>query len=281
VGENGNVYLAVSDERQIDILERIGDGDYKLRSRLYSPESDPVTGKALGRTMVWADENGDGDVQPDEEKSTGQVWTISANMILQDLTLSAYAASGEGRVLKVQSWSSCGAPRYDFAKATPWTERVWPSADYRCALSSSVENDGQRQLICRAFPDAAERWQIMFKGDANLESGAALLPAPVGNVWLLQRVKDEAREWMLINEDGFEISRLFAADEKSARWPKAAAPGADLSNAVVKYPGRLTQGADGKLYLQAGDSAYWNLEVTGLDKVRALPGGTVTIPASR
>jgi hypothetical protein len=281
VGENGSAYLAVSDERQIDILERIGDGDYKLRSRLYAPESDPVTGKALGKTIVWADENGDGDVQPGEEKPTGQVWTIPANMILQDLTLSAYATGGEGRVLKVQSWSPCGAPRYDFAQVTKWAERVWPSADYRYALSSSHAANESHQLVCRTFPDGAERWKIAFTGETHLVSGPALLPAPVGNVWLMHRAKNGTAEWTLINEDGFEVSHLFAADEKSVRWPKVATPGADLSNATVKYPGRLAQGADGKLYLQAGDSAYWNLEVTGLDKVRALAGGSVTIPASR
>lgn len=293
VGENGHVYLAISDERNLDILERLGDGDYKLRSRIYWPETDPVTGKASGKTFAWADENDDGEVQPEEEKSIEEEWKLSAGMVLQDLTVAAFVPGSGGRVIKVQSWSSCGAPRYDLAKSTKWPERVWPGADYRCALDVPNAVGAEPQpLVCRSYPDGSERWKMALSESVSVESGAALLPAPIGNVWLLHRAsggpsdgtekkRPGVEKWTLVNEDGFEIARLFAPDEKSVRWPQAAVPGADLSNATVRYPGRLTQGADGKLYLQAGDSAYWNLEVTGLDKVRALAGGQVVVPGKK
>ena len=37
------------------------------------------------------------------------------------------------------------------------------------------------------------------------------------------------------------------------------------------FGGTITLADDGKLYIQAGKTAYWNLEVTGLDTVRAIP----------
>src|SRR4051794_18591500 len=39
------------------------------------------------------------------------------------------------------------------------------------------------------------------------------------------------------------------------------------------FGGSIAQGPDGKLYLQAGKTAYWNLEVTGLETVRKVGDG--------
>lgn len=45
------------------------------------------------------------------------------------------------------------------------------------------------------------------------------------------------------------------------------------------FGGSIAYGKDGKLYIQSGKTAFWNLEVTGLDTVRALPGGSLTLTA--
>jgi len=88
----------------------------------------------------------------------------------------------------------------------------------------------------------------------------------------------------MVTEDGFNLANFFNADPKKVHWPKLAVPGADMTNAQmpdVPCDAVLTQGADGKLYLQTGHSAYWNLEIAGLDKVKALPGGKITVPAAK
>jgi hypothetical protein len=35
------------------------------------------------------------------------------------------------------------------------------------------------------------------------------------------------------------------------------------------------------VYVEAGRDAYWNLELTGLEKVKALSGGKLTVPAAK
>ena len=173
--------------------------------------------------------------------------------------------------------------------------RVWLSADRRLAIDpKETSDDGVLKLVCCRMTEGGELWSMMVPHNTSFHTGTAMLPAPLGNVWLtvemrrtevsLAGPKVEIREkgvetWNLINEDGFVVARLFAPDVKKIQWPKAAIPGADMSNAVSINPGCLTHAADGKLYLQAGDSAAWNLEVTGLDKVRALPGGRIVVPA--
>jgi hypothetical protein len=46
------------------------------------------------------------------------------------------------------------------------------------------------------------------------------------------------------------------------------------------FGGSATVAKDGKLYLQAGKTGFWNVVVDGLERVQALTGGSVTIAAS-
>jgi hypothetical protein len=43
------------------------------------------------------------------------------------------------------------------------------------------------------------------------------------------------------------------------------------------FGGSIAQGTDGKLYVQAGKTAFWNLEVTGLETVSAVAGSLVKV----
>jgi hypothetical protein len=45
------------------------------------------------------------------------------------------------------------------------------------------------------------------------------------------------------------------------------------------FGGSITLAKDGKLYLQAGKTAFWNIEVVGLETVKALKGGTIQVTA--
>jgi hypothetical protein len=295
MGENGNVYLVAAEESGVEIYERVGDGDYKLRARLYSDRTDPAV---KPRTYAWADENGDGVVQAGEQTSTEGDLEIPASAFLQDLTVCAVTRpGGEGRIFKVESWSPCGAPRYNLAKSVKAEGRVSLSADHRLALEILDYSDKRSGSLisCRNFDDGRELWRIPARGGVSLHPGSALLAEPVGNVWLCDSGKaangvasgkkasdSDVANWTLVNQDGFTLARLFAPDAKKVQWPKAAVVGADMSNAITHgETSRLTQAADGKLYLQAGDAAVWNLEVTGLEKVRALVGGQIAVPAPK
>ena len=41
----------------------------------------------------------------------------------------------------------------------------------------------------------------------------------------------------------------------------------------------MTQARDGKVYVQAGAHSLWNVELLGLDRIAAIPGGQVTVSA--
>jgi len=91
-------------------------------------------------------------------------------------------------------------------------------------------------------------------------------------------------EWHILTQDGYYLTRLFEPDPMKYQWPKAV-PGASLDSAPCgmggeDFGGSLTQGVDGHLYLQSGKTGFWNEEVVGLDTVKALPGGKLTIAAA-
>jgi len=281
VGENGRAYLAVDEaDGLLSIFERVGEGDYRLRTQVHPADANgaPVAEEAAVQTILWSDENDDGVAQAGERQALPEVLRFPAAATLQDLTLTANSRTAQSRMFPVQGWTPGGAPRYDLS-AGKSIGGGQLSADGRLLLASTaaVKTPG---VACRVVGESQPRWTVPV--DAVVEpaiiAGVAKFAEPIGNLWLLSR---ESAPWMLLNEDGFEIARFFAQDARNVSWPKAAKPGAEMSRAPAGRNGGLTQAADGKLYLQAGESAAWNLEVTGLEKVRALPGGKITVPAPK
>ncbi|MDQ2686858.1 MAG: hypothetical protein M3Y28_03220, partial [Armatimonadota bacterium] len=108
--------------------------------------------------------------------------------------------------------------------------------------------------------------------------GAATLPAPIGGIWV---IPTNVSEWHILTSDGFYLTHLFQPDPLKYQFPAEAVPGADMTDAPPgaggeDFGGSIAQGTDGKLYVQAGKTGYWNLEVTGLESTRTLPGGHFT-----
>ena len=109
--------------------------------------------------------------------------------------------------------------------------------------------------------------------------GAAKLPPPVGNVWVVPTNKGE---WHVLTEKGFYLTRLFEGDPMKNVYPEQAVPGAILDTCPPgageeAFGGSITQGTDGKLSVQGGHVSFWNVEVVGLDTLRPLPGGKVSL----
>jgi len=291
VGENGHAYLVVREQHEarcpVSIFERVGDGEYHLRTRIFDADKDgeEVTSPdGATQTMIWSDENGDGQSQRDEMHVAPGVVAIRVEATAQDLTLQAEQSGTEATywLLKVKSWTACGAPRYEFAEPHKAPEVGPASADGRLILAS-VPTDAGGPLSCREVATGRELWR---RAVTNGEHGEALplcsahLDDPIRNVWLV-KVKDGT--WHLVNEDGFDVAQFLESDAAKIAYPARALPGADMTHA--KMPDfdaqTMAQAVDGKLYLQAGESAYWNLEVTGLEKVKALPGGKISVPAAK
>jgi hypothetical protein len=120
----------------------------------------------------------------------------------------------------------------------------------------------------------------MIRGAFDV-AGVAKLPAPIGGIFV---IPTNVGEWHVLTQSGFYLTRLFQGDPLKVRWPAQAVPGADMSDAPPglggeDFGGSIAQGPDGTLHVQAGKTGFWNLDVTGLESVRGLRGGTVTIGA--
>jgi hypothetical protein len=292
VGENGRAYLVtLHREREfpsaVSIFERLGDGDYKVRARIYWADKNGAEVmpflEGATETVIWSDENGDGEKQANERHTYPGVLVVQTAATTQDLTLQVEKPGDEAAywLLKVASWTACGAPRYEFSapKKGPGLGAV--SADARLMLAHQAANHGPI-LSCSEVTTERELWKLSVNDDGHRDAlplCSARLAEPIGNVWL---AAVDGGVWHLINEDGFDLAQLFETDSSKIRWPKEARPDADMTHAAKPPAGEYTmaQGIDGKLYLQAGDSAYWNLEITGLEKVKPLPGGKITVPQS-
>ena len=111
--------------------------------------------------------------------------------------------------------------------------------------------------------------------------GNAALPKPVGGIWA---INGNIGEWHVLTEDGFYLTRLFQGDRFKTQWPDQAVPGAILDNVPPglggeDFGGSMRQGKDGKVYVQAGKTGLWNVEVTGLETIQEIPGGKVAMGA--
>jgi outer membrane protein assembly factor BamB len=304
VGSNGRVYLAVAGNwlytvGPLRIYERIGDADYRLRTSIVyvdgAGNEAPPAGVKPGsskRTLVWADENGDGQRQPEEITGADGELRFSAwyMNIAPDLTL----YSGD-RQFKVTGFTSCGAPKYDLTKPIRMPAPGLGSADGQFVLQPGDYGVDHGTLNCYDIASGKKIWTCpdTFNGVHGSHNapptetglirgsygpcGTVKLPQPIGNVWVLPT---NVGEWHVLTERGFYLTRFFEGDAMKVAWPEKAQPGVSLDHSPPgqggeDFGGSVTLGHNGKLYLQAGKTAFWNVEVTGLDSVREVKGGTI------
>jgi len=315
VGSNGRLYLVVASAGQfeagkISIFERISDANYKLRSQFtYDGKGNDA------RTTYWADANGDGQRQASEENTIPGTVRFSGwyMWVTPDLTL--YAGAGNYSQFKVKGFTPAGAPLYDLQNpihlpnageqggmgagnglgsadgrlmlynGAYGVDRAWFDA-YDIATGKMIWSYPNNFVGVHGSHNATPAEPGLIRGAFDI-TGTAKLPAPIGNIWV---IPTNVGEWHILTGDGFYLTRLFQPDPLQVQWSAQAVPGADVSNAPPGMGGEDFGGSIaytpgdrnnplGHLYLQAGKTAFWNVEVTGLESVRALPGGTIRITA--
>ena len=324
-GANGKLYLAVADgwiagSKAIKFFERVGDADYKLRSAFFfdskiipadpSRKGSKETKQPL--TTFWADENGDGQRQPAEEKTFDELITFSKWYMNMAPDMTVYCADKQ---YKVTGFSSCGAPKYDLAKpitlplaAIPLDAKGKPasmgqgmgSADDKLMLFIGTYNTNESWNRCFDIATGKLLWRYpdnfvgvhgshnacppeagMIRGSYG-PCGVAKLPDPVGNIWV---IGTNVGEWHILTEKGFYLTRLFQPDPLKFQWPAEATPGVSLDNCpcgmgAEDFGGSVTRTDDGRLFIQSGKTGFWNLEVVGLDTVKAMQGQSIAISAA-
>jgi outer membrane protein assembly factor BamB len=299
----GRLYLAVASNWAFNagplwIYERVGEGDYRLRTTLYHLDKGGreigVTGHGqkadAARTACWADANGDQKRQPDEITSAPGSYQFSRWYMYVAPDLSLYSGSKQ---FKVAGFTPCGAPRYDLASPVAMPADGLGSADGRLVLQPGGYGLTSTWLTCWDIRRRKRLWRYpdnfngvhgshracpprvgMIRGSYG-PCGTAKLPDPIGCVWV---IPTNVGEWHLLTEAGFYLARVFEGDPMKMAFPDRAGPGAVLDRCPPgmggeDFGGSIASTADGQLYVQAGKTAFWNARVTGLETVRRLPGG--------
>lgn len=313
VGKNGKLYLAVATRWTFDlgplhIYERLGDADYKLRATVFYTDADgkevppPAHGQtgSAKKTAYWCDENGDSQRQPNEITLTDGLVRLSGWYMPMNPDLAFYTANGK---FAVTGYSACGAPKYDLANPARLPQPNFDpvgrlgSIDGKYLLSDGPYGVDNGQFVCHDIASGKVKWTYpdnfigvhgshkavppetgMVRGSFG-PCGAARFPEPLGNVWI---VPTNCGEWHVLTEKGYYLTRLFQGDPLKVNWPEVASPGAILDNIPPglggeDFGGSVAQAKDGKLFLQAGKTGFWNVEVVGLEDVQALPGGKLSI----
>ncbi|NQT86969.1 hypothetical protein HQ560_09405, partial [bacterium] len=309
VGSNGRLYLATASNWNynvgpLDIYERLGDAQWKLRTVVYYADKDgkemAVTGHGqMGktqRTMIWADANGDGQRQPGEISGVDGEMRFSAWYmgVTPDLTL----YSGD-KQFRVAGFTACGSPKYDLAKPVQMPAKGLGSADGRLVLQGGDYGKDMTWLHCYDIASGKRMWSYpdnfngvhgshravppeagMIRGSFG-PCGAAKLPEPIGDAWV---IATNVGEWHILTGRGFYLTRLFQGNPMKMKFPESGAPGAILDNCPPgmggeDFGGSIACTPDGQLYVQAGKTGFWNVKVVGLDGVRAMKGESLSISA--
>ncbi len=295
-GSNGKLYLAVADKwafepGAVTLYERLGDGDYQART------SFRYEGKgASAKTTLWTDANGDAQEQPGEiTTAAGELrfsgWFMNLG---PDLTITA-----GNKQLACTGFTACGAPVYDLTKPVKLPASGLSSADRTQVIQPGSYGETHTAIQCFDVSNGRKLWSYpdnfngvhgshnasppalgMIRGSYG-PTGSVKLPGPIGNLYVFPT---NVGEWHLLTGDGFYLSRLFEGDPLKVKWPEKAVPGVDMSKCPPgmggeDFGGSVTLAKDGKLYVQSGKTGYWNLVVTGLESVTALPGGSLTMDA--
>ena len=304
-GPKGRLYLAVTEgtlhgQYPVYIFERLGDGQYKLRSALR-----PGNAKTQTPVSVWADANDDGVEQPEETRTFDLklgAWIEGWYMPMAP-DLSFYGTLYQ---VKVTGWTKCGAPEYDLGQAVKITDGA--NVQHRGGMGAQLGHgcaDGRYMLFnggygathstfdCYEIATGKLLWTYpnnftgvhgshaapgpevgLIRGAFDI-CGTARLPKPVGCIWVIPTNKGE---WHVLTEDGYYLTKFFEGDPTRMVFPDKAVPGTSLDRSPPgageeAFGGSISQTTDGRLFLQVGHTAYWNVQVTGLENIAALPGG--------
>jgi hypothetical protein len=318
-GPGGKLYVAIgggfASYAPVFIYERVGAGDYKLRTRLDAISDRKGRGGhpagKISAVRVWSDANDDQKEQAGEVKQQDIKLGMWISGWYMALTPSMTFFGGDYRI-EPTSWTACGAPQYDMSKAvrlpkpdetngrrgvgmgvcrsmgtTDGSRVVYngvygrPHSDYPCY-------DIKTGKLLWSYPNnyvgvhgghrAPPKQTGMIRASYDF-IGTGRLPDPIGDIFVIATDKGE---WHILTADGYYLTSLFEADLLKIQWPGQCVPGAILDNTppgmgAEDFGGSMMVTKDGKLYLQHGKTAFINSQVVGLDSVKRLPGGKLTV----
>ena len=299
-GANGKEYLACLARGPVKFFERMGPAKYALRATITS-EKKTVDDKETNVMVFWSDEDGDQKVQANEKVEVPMTMSLGGYVswsaaINTDLTLYPGITGQGGAQIKVKDFTACGAPRWDIDGMKKLPPLQGALSSLHNGLVVSCES-GPSLFKCYDVATSKLIWTYpntfhgvhgshrapppevgLIRGAFGF-TGAAHLPEPLGDIWV---VNSNVGEWHALTGNGFYLTRLFQGDALKVVFPEKAVPGVIIDNTPPgsggeDFGGSLVQGVDGKVYIQSGKTGLWNIEVTGLESVRGLSGGGINI----
>ena len=307
-----HLYLAVAshwafDNGPLSIYERLGEGEWKLRATISYTDT---AGKDLGRsgdgkkwdpattrTVLWSDANGDGKRDDSEITSVPGALKFSGWYMGLGSDLSLYA---DDRQFRCTGVTAGGSPSWNLDQGVHMPAAGLGSADSRLVLAGGDYGASNSRMRCFDIASGRQLWWYpdtfvgvhgshnapppevgLIRGSFNA-CASVKLPPPIGNLWV---IATNVGEWHLVTEQGFYLARLFQGDQVKVRFPERAVPGVGLNDVPCgmggeDFGGSATLAKNGKLYLQAGKTGFWDVVVEHLDQVQLLTGGSIDIAES-
>jgi hypothetical protein len=301
------------------IYERVAAGQWKLRARLLplgrneqSYQGESVKENQLGGIAVWSDVNGDEREQPEERHAFPMNLGGWVDGWFMPMAQSLTFYGGVYRIAPT-GWTACGAPEYDLAKAVKMpapddvfsrggmgAQRGCGNEDGTLAVYNGHYGDGHSDFECFDIAKGTLKWTYpntyvgvhgghlapppetgLIRAAYDIV-GTGKLPDPVGDIFVIGTDKGE---WHILTGEGFYLTKLFESDPMKIKWPDPAAPGAVMDSVppgmgAEDFGGSISVTPDGQLYVQAGKTAYINMKTVGMDSVKRLGRGALTVKES-
>jgi len=202
-------------------------------------------------------------------------------------------------------FTKCGAPKWDLKNVVDLSY-LWSQKFSNAGFGMLPSPDNKLLVTCGS--DAFRCWDLTarkqiwsYPNPFYQVHGSHLAPPPLpgltrgaygligtfgtpeaGRVWL---INGNCGEWYMLTQGGYFLGHLFQGDPLKMHYPEVAKPGADLTEAPSgsggeDFGGSVTQAPDGKVYIEAGKTGYWNVLASGFDQIKSAGSGQVSIASS-
>ncbi len=259
-------------------------GDAGAFPYLARPELLEATGgKPLGGfSFIWADRNGDGEVQPAETVLTPKTGKEEVRVCRADATLCFWSGSAR---YEVKEFLPDGTPVYE-RRAMPFAAHyLMPDGNHfrfghlhggerGDGINEVVDPQGRRLWFYRAQQGMdglnVPPWQ---PGCVDLQFGIAGFGKIKGDLGDVFVIAANNGQWNLWTSDGLLAGHLtlHSGDPRLKAWPAEHARGTKMENITAgqeHFRSFFTQTADGTFYIVIGGMWISVMEVQGLDRIR-------------
>jgi len=302
-------YIIITEDNgdYVKVLSAFGSGEWATGKNQYASHAKELTeiikksakDKDTGKVnFSFADENGDGIMQPEEikiyeePKTNNQVALLFMywGSLLSEKNLGIVMRGGAGGVLwyiTPSGWTKAKAPIYDLSKAKP----VSVPSDPPCGPSGIVLSKGNIIFtgipIAGINPNGEIEWT--YPNPWGGVHGSHTAPSPkddrvIGTLRVIGKgnlpeigeivaINGNKGEIYLFSEDGIFLAKLFKDHRIAPSWSifNESKRGTDVSEITIQeecFGPTFTQTKDGKFYIICGHHHASIVEIEGLESIK-------------